>query len=135
MKHAMLCLLLLSACELDAARDYNVYKVTWTCLSSEGCERAREAMLIDRATINKAGVFVYFQSTRDPSFWREGQRVPSDELPAECSWLHGLALFGMELEPSRFCRISKGFELELSIPNQDPATQSEWSLEAREIDP
>lgn len=135
MKRAMLCLLLLAACELDAARNYRVYKLTWTCLSPEGCERAPEAMLIDRATITDGSVFVRFESTRDPSFNSRGQRVPSDELPAECSWLHGFFLFGIELEPSRFCRTSNGFELELSIPNQDPATHSDWLVEAREIDP
>lgn len=135
MKRAMLCLLLLAACELDAARNYDVYKLTWTCLSPDGCERAQEVMLVNRATITHGDVFVWFESTRAPTFRSLGQRVRSDELPAECSWLHGFSLFGFELEPSRFCHISNGFELELSIPNQDPAARSEWLVEAREIDP
>lgn len=120
MKRAMLFLLLLAACELDAARNYRVYKLTWTCVSPEGCERAQEAMLVDRATIADGSVFVRFESTRDPGFDSSGQRVPSDELPAECSWLHGFFLFGFELEPSRFCGTSNGFELELSIPQSRP---------------
>ena len=135
MKRAMLCLLLLSACELDAARNYRVYKLTWSCLSPGGCERAQEAMLLDRADIIDGDYDVRFYSTRDPVFGSWGQMVPSDELPAECSLLHGFFLFGLELEPSRFCRTSKGFELELSIPNRDPATHSNWLVEAREIDP
>ncbi len=135
MKRAMLCLLLLSACELDAARNYSVYKLTWSCLSAGGCERAQEAVLIDRARIVDDDIFVRFESTRDPVFSGRGQMVPSDELPAECSLLHGFFLFGLELEPSRFCRTSKGFELELSIPDRDPATHGDWLVEAREFDP
>lgn len=135
MKRAMLCLLLLAACELDAARNYSVYKLTWTCLSPERCERAQEVMLVNRAKITDGDVFVWFESTRDPAFLSVGQRVLSDELPTECSWLHGFFLFGLELEPSRFCRTSNGFELELSILDQNPATQSEWLVEARETDP
>jgi hypothetical protein len=61
--------------------------------------------------------------------------VPSDELPAECSWLYGFSFFGIEAEPSRFCRTAGRVELDLSIPNQDPATYSEWLVEGREIDP
>ena len=64
-----------------------------------------------------------------------------DELPAGCSWLYDLGLF--ELEPFRCCRTSRGlelkrprlcfmpggFELDLSIPNQDPTTYSMWLVE------
>ena len=134
MKPAMLCLLLLSACELKAARNYSTYELTWSCQSSEGCERTDQVTLIDRATIvDGDDEFMDFSSSRG-GFREEAQRIPSDELPADCSWLYGLELFTYEIEPSRFCRTSGGFELEVSIPNRDPTTHSEWFVEGRETD-
>ena len=91
--------------------------------------------LIDRAEIINGGNFANFSSTHDEFFREDGQMVASDLLPAECSLLLGLALFATELEPSRLCRTSEKFELELSIPNRSPTTHSKWLVEAREIDP
>ncbi len=131
----MLCLLLLSACsDLTVELNYREYALTWTCLSPEGCEHAEQLVLIDRAEITKGGVLVDFLSTRNHNFREYAQMVPSDDLPEKCFWLHGFSLFGIEAEPSRSCRISKGFELELSIPNRDPAIHSKWLVEARETD-
>jgi hypothetical protein len=134
MKPAVLCLLFLSACELKAARNYSTYKLTWSCQSSAGCERADQVTLIDRATIvDGDDEFMDFSSSRI-DFREVAQRIPSDDLPASCSWLYGLELFTHEIEPSRFCRTSGGFELEVSIPNRDPTTHSMWLVEARETD-
>jgi hypothetical protein len=135
MKPAVLCLLLLSACELEAARNYRVYRLTWTCLSPEGCERTEQMALLDRAKNIHRSAFVWFESTRDFDFVSVGQLVPSDALPAECFWLYGFVLFGFEMEPSRFCRTAGRIEMNLSIPNQDPATNSTWLVEGRETDP
>ena len=137
MKPAVLSLLLLlSACsDLTVARNYRTYALTWSCLSPEGCERTEDVELIDRAEIINGGDFVDFSSTQDWIFREDGQMVPSDMLPADCYWLLGLALFTYELEPSRFCRTSGGFDLEVSIPNRDPMTYSKWLVEGREIDP
>lgn len=135
MKPAVLCLLLLAACELDAARNYRVYKVTWTCVSPEACEHTEQVELINRAQITDGSDFIFFKSARDPDFSSFGQMVPTDELPDGCSWLYGFTIFEIEVEPSRFCRASGGFELELSIPNDDPTTHSEWHVEGREFDP
>jgi hypothetical protein len=135
MKPAVLCLLLLSACELEALRNYRVYKLTWTCLSPDGCERTEQVALVDRAEIINGDVSVMFKSTRDENFRSYGQMVPSDALPVECSWLYGFYLFGVEIEPSRFCRTSGRIEMNLSILNRDPATESEWLVEGRETDP
>lgn len=133
MKAALLCSLLLSACTL--APNYRVYAVTWICVSPEGCERTAQVELINRGQIINGEDFVFFESTREPGFSIAGQMVPSDELPSECSWLYGLTIFAIEVEPSRFCRTSGGFELELSLPNEDPATHSAWLVKGREIDP
>jgi hypothetical protein len=135
MKPAVLCLLLLSACELDAARNYSVYKVTWTCMSPGSCERTDKVELIDRAQITDGYDFVFFESSWDPSFSDSGRMIPSDELPAKCWWLYGLTILHFELEPSRFCRSDRRFELELSMPNDEPSTHSAWLVEGREIDP
>jgi hypothetical protein len=51
-----------------------------------------------------------------------------------CSWLYFLSLFGHELERSKFCRTPGGFELELSIPNEDPTTHSKWVVAGRDLD-
>jgi hypothetical protein len=133
MKPAVLCLLLLSACTV--AENYRTYALTWSCLSIEGCERTEQVMLIDRAEIINGDDIVQFTSTRDGYFLDFAQMVPSDTLPAECSWLYDFSLFAIEAEPSRFCRTSGGFELELLLPNQDSATYSKWFIEGREIDP
>ena len=133
MKAALLCSLLLSACTLPL--NYRTYAVTWTCVSPEGCERTEHVELIDRAQIINGDDVVTFTSTRDEGFTNFGQMVSSDELPADCSWLYGFTIFAIEVEPSRFCRTSGGFELELSLPNEDPATHSMWFVEGREIDP
>jgi hypothetical protein len=135
MKPAVLCLLLLAACELEAARNYRTYEVTWTCLSPEGCERTDQVALIDRAEIINESFFVNFMSTRGELFWGRGQMMPSDTLPAGCYWLYGPPLFEMDLGPSRFCRSSEAFELELAILNRDPATHSKWLVEGRQIAP
>lgn len=133
MKPALLCSLFLSACV--AAANYRQYAVTWTCLSAEGCESAEAVAAIDRAYIVKGGDYVGFESTRDGNFRLYAQMVSSDELPAGCSWLHSFNLFETEAEPARFCRTSGRFEVELSLPNRDPATESVWLGEGREIDP
>lgn len=135
MKPAMLCLLLLSACsDLTVELNYRTYALAWTCLSPEGCEYADQVPLIDRAKIINDGVLVYFSSTENQDYFDYAQMVPSEDLPAECSWLHGFSIFAIEAEPSRLCRMSGRFELEFSIPNRDPATHSEWLVEGRETD-
>jgi hypothetical protein len=120
-------LLLLPACA-DAGTAYD-YALTWTCLSPDGCERVEEVRLVDRMNVN--GDRFYFTSTRD-QFGEGAQRVASDLLPPECAWLHSFTLFGRELAPSLICRTAAGFELELSIPNRNPATYSEWVVDARD---
>lgn len=128
MKAAILCVLLLSACADEIPYDYGV---TWICLSPEGCVRADELRLIDRLNINGDGF--YFTSSRDESFSTAAQRVRSDSLPAGCFWLYSLAPFGDELEPQKACNTSGGFDLELSIPNPDPATHSQWLVKIRDL--
>lgn len=136
MKPAVLCLLLLSACsDPFGVRNYRTYKLTWTCVSPTGCERADLVALIDRARIVNGDELVEFQSSHDEYFRQVAQMVPSDALPADCFWLYGAAFFALELEPGMFCRTSGEFDLELSIPDRDPATASEWLVHGREIDP
>jgi hypothetical protein len=134
-KHAVLCLLLLSACELEAARNYRVYKLTWACLSPEGCERTQQVELIDRMRIIDGYEVIDFLSSRDEGFREDAQKVPANDLPDNCSWMYGLALFAHEIEPFTFCGTSGRFELQLSIPNREPTTQSKWLVEGRETDP
>jgi hypothetical protein len=128
-KARILCLLLLSACGEYSFEDK--YALTWTCLSSEGCERAEEVALVDRLTVFRDSFA--FESTRDLTFYESSQRVTSSSVPAGCALLYNLSLFGHELEPSLLCRTSRGFDLELSIPNRSPATASQWLVEIREL--
>jgi hypothetical protein len=128
MRAGILCLLLLSACEDKVAYDYGL---TWVCLSPEGCERTEELTLLNR--LNIYGDRFFFLSTRDSSIDEDAQRFGSESLPAGCWWLYGFSVFGRDLEPSKACDVSGGFDLELSIPNRNPSTYSQWFVEAREL--
>lgn len=128
MKASMLCLLLLPGCTAsDIPYDYGL---TWTCLSPEGCERADDVALVDRLNVN--GERFYFTSTR-ADFREIAQRVDSDLLPAGCFWLYSFSLFGEEVEPTMVCRVLGGFDWEFSFSNRNPATHSQWLVEAREL--
>jgi hypothetical protein len=134
MKPGVLCLLLLSGCSsLSPSDDSDVveYTLTWYCISPEGCERTAEVQRIDRATVDFWDV--RFMSTQDESFAEDAKSVGSDTLAVRCSWLHFLSLFGYELEPSKFCFTPGGFEVHLSIPDEDPATHSKWVVSARDL--
>jgi hypothetical protein len=138
MKPAVLCLLLVSACsDLTSSPNFRAYALTWTCLSPEGCERTEQVTLFDRAEIlnGELSDHIEFQNTRDSFFADRAQIVTSDALPAECAWLYGFFLLGVEADPSVFCRVPRGFELELLIPNRDTETRSKWLVDGREIDP
>jgi hypothetical protein len=138
MKPAVLCLLLVSACSnFTSVPKFRAYALTWSCLSPDGCERTEQVTLFDRAEIFDDGrsEFIEFKSTRDGAFWDNAQMVPSDALPEDCVWLHGFSFLGIEADPSMLCRVSGGFELELSVSNRDPETRSEWLVEGREVDP
>jgi hypothetical protein len=128
MRAGILCLLLLSACEDKVPYDYGL---TWVCLSPEGCERTEELTLLNRLNLYLDGLF--FLSTRDSSIEESAQRFGSESLPAGCWWLYGFSVFGRDLEPAKACDVSGGFDLELSIPNRNPSTQSQWRVEAREL--
>ena len=134
MRSGLLCLLLLPACSW-LGPDYEPttyrYALTWYCISPEGCERTQEVARIDRAT--EIEFIVTFTSTQDPSFEEEGKQLYVESIPDECSWLHYLSFFGHDLEPSLYCHDVSGFELRLSIPNADPATQSRWVVSGRDL--
>lgn len=137
MKPGVLCLLLLSGCSYfwfpDEGDPVIVdYELTWTCVSLEGCERAADVSRIDRVTVDGYYDF-YFTSTQDPSFGEDALRINSDALGLGCFWLYFLSLFGHELEREQVCLTPGGFEVEVSIPNADPATHSRWLLTARDL--
>lgn len=133
MKPGILCLLLLSGCPLNhGSPPVFEYALTWTCLSAdESCEHAEELARIDRMDLQE-GV-CQFTSTQDESFGEEALEVISDELPRRCSWVYSLSLLGHELERQVICFVPGGFEMEISIPNEDPTTFSEWLLEGRKL--
>jgi hypothetical protein len=106
------------------------YWLTWYCVSSEGCERTEEVTPIDRVVITDYDL--HFTSTQDESFGADAQIIATDSMGRYCYQLHSLTLFGHALEPSKFCFTPAGFELELSIPNEDPATQSKWVVSGRD---
>jgi hypothetical protein len=131
----LLCLLLLSACSfLSPPHDPEIHEhvLTWTCLSAEGCERTEEVQRIDRVAVADYYEF-HFTSTQDESFGEDALTIAADSLGRRCLWLEFLSLFGQELERSTLCFTPGGFELELSIPNQDPATQSKWLVKGRDL--
>lgn len=129
MKARILCLLLLTACSDDVVT-YD-YSLTWTCLSAEGCERTDELKLYDR--LNIAAETFIFASTRNQRYLVTAQRLGSDSVPPGCFLLYGLSLFGDEAEPAKVCHVSGGFDMEISIPDRNPATHSPWLAKAREL--
>jgi hypothetical protein len=134
MKYGMLCLLLLSGCAPPYERPYSrEYALAWICLSPEGCERTAEVERIDRLEIVVRSRACQFTSTQDEAFSADAQQILEDVLPTDCPSIRFLSLFGHELEPSELCYVPGGFELELSIPNQDPTTFSMWLVEGREL--
>jgi hypothetical protein len=126
-KRGLLCLLLLSGCWSSEEPLLEEYALTWTCVSSGGCERAAEVERIDRAAIR--GRDARFTSTQEPTFAADATRILSNLLPLGCGWLYYLSLFGHELERSMFCYGPASFQLELAIPNEDPTTFSMWLVE------
>ena len=134
MKPGVLCLLLLPACGFFAPsyEPYTYeYALTWYCVSPEGCERTEAVVLIDRVTENDRSF--HFTSTQDSSLDEEGTQLIVDSLPLDCSWIYYLSFFGHDLERSRLCYNVGGFELELAIPNEDPATHSQWVVSGRDL--
>lgn len=129
----LLCLLLLSGCSLDPGPPKVFeYALTWTCLSAdEGCEGAEDLMRIDRMDLQEH--ICQFTSTQDESYGETAQQVFSDELPRRCSWMYSLSLLGHELERQVICFVPGGFEMEISLPNEDQATFSQWLLEGRKL--
>ena len=134
MTRVMLCLLLLSGCLTHNDRPTaDHFALTWTCRSPESCERAQELERIDRMELMLYGRDCHFTSTQDLTFAADAKQILSDLLPPGCSWLYFLSLFNHELPRSRLCFVPGGFELELAIPNQDPATSSMWLVEGRDL--
>lgn len=133
MNRGILCLLLLSGCwSSDYSFPVDEFALTWTCLSPEGCERAAEVERIDR--MKSVQQDYHFTSTQDPTFAEDATVVVSATLPLGCSWMYFLTLFRHELERSKLCYLPGGFDLELAIPNEDPATSSMWLVKARDMD-
>jgi hypothetical protein len=128
MKAGVLCVLLLAACSDGVTYDYSV---TWTCLSAEGCERMDELGLYDR--LNILGDTFVFTSSRNEIYSVSAQRFGSESLPDGCFWLYSLSLFGDESEPAKGCHVSGGFDMEIAIPDRNPATNSLWLARAREL--
>lgn len=134
MKLAILCSLLLPACTLSKPPyepEMYEYELSWYCISPEGCEHMQEAARIDR--VKEIGYDFHFTSTQDPSFEEYGLQIFQDSLPTRCAWIYYLSFFGHDLERSRLCYDLDGFELELSIPNEDPATYSQWVVAGRKL--
>lgn len=131
MKRAILCLLVLSGCWPDEEPRVVEYALVWKCLTAEGCERTGEVERIDRMELVRNDC--QFTSTQDESFDADAKRIFSPLLPGSCYWVYFLSLFGHELPQSRICFGPAGFELELSIPNEDPATSSMWLVEGRDV--
>ncbi|HWN71877.1 MAG TPA: hypothetical protein VNM90_29765 [Haliangium sp.] len=136
MKPGMLCLLLLSGCSfLSFPEDpppVSEYALTWTCRSPEGCERTEDVERIDR--MKTVAGECHLSSTQDASFGLDGDFGFGTTLPGGCSWLYNLSLFGHDLERARVCEVPGGVEMELAIPNADPATYSMWLVEGRDVD-
>jgi len=118
-----------SACG-DLSNAYT-HSVSWTCISNQGCDRADVVREFDRAWVGSSELRLY--SAGDDTSGAAVSRVPSDSVPENCDVLLGLSLFGHALEPVSFCRVPGGFEFELSIPDSNPTSSSEWRVEMQSL--
>ena len=120
--------LLLFVCALLSCGtdDYYTHSIEWTCLASS-CERTEALSSFDRAWFGQRQINLH--SEQDPSVIFITTRVTSDSLPDGCVYLYGLELFGHVLEPLILCRAGAGFDTEVSIPNVNPSTSSDWRIE------
>lgn len=136
MRPGILCLLFISGCSFlefpDPPPVVYEYGLTWICESPEGCERTDELRRIDRATVTDYR-FVRFTSTYDETYEMEAEIAFGPSLPPGCSWMYFLTFFGHELERAKNCEVPGGFELEISIPNEDPTTHSMWLIEGLDV--
>jgi hypothetical protein len=101
-------------------------------VSPEGCEHTEEVRRIDRARITDDR-YVHFTSTQDELYGMDAEIAFASSLPIGCSWMYFLTFFGHELERAKNCEVPGGFELEISIPNEDPATYSMWLIEGLDV--
>ncbi|ACY15194.1 hypothetical protein [Haliangium ochraceum] len=70
----------------------------------------------------------------DEELFVEGQLALSNQVPEpRCYLVVGLELFGHEIGVPRFCHTPNGFELMVTIPDEDPETSTSWVLMAREL--
>lgn len=134
MNRGMLYVSLVLACSCSCTFEYRPwlgYSTSWTCLSSEGCERGEQLALIDRLAIHETYEFYEIWSTRDATYRWLADLLDSDSLPPHCYLMTGVAIFGHELEPLQICPTDASFTMELAIPNRDEQTHSMWRVEAR----
>lgn len=132
-RNTVLCLQILPVLLFGCGSVSNLYthSITWICLSPGDCARADVVADFDRAWIGDGQV--YLLSTSDESVSNRATRIPSDAAPDGCDLLVGLNLFGHALEPLSICRITGGYSVELSIPDPNPSSASEWRIEMRPL--
>ncbi|ACY14664.1 hypothetical protein Hoch_2119 [Haliangium ochraceum DSM 14365] len=106
------------------------HSMSWACLS-DICERADAVAGFDRAIVDRNQINLY--SSADESVLHVITRIPSDAAPEGCDFLYGLVLFGHTLEPLAICRAGSGYNIEVAIPDPNPATASEWRIEMRPL--
>ncbi|ACY17024.1 hypothetical protein [Haliangium ochraceum] len=127
-------LMMLAGCgPIEPDYPNNKYTLTWYCTSDDGtCERVVELRRYDRASIQNNDLTIW--DSQDPGGAIEALIVYSDSLPQHCDRIFYLVFFGHEIEEPRYCGNHYAFEIELSIPDEDPATSSRWVISAAPLD-
>ncbi|ACY14663.1 hypothetical protein Hoch_2118 [Haliangium ochraceum DSM 14365] len=119
----------MSGCLFEDVPTYK-YRTTWVC-TMDDCGRATAVVEYDQAKL-RAGE-LELTSTVDEALFTDGIVGRSGTVPSQCRLVFGLNLFGHELEPSMLCFLPSGFELTVSIPDENAETSSTWLLMAREL--
>ncbi|ACY17387.1 hypothetical protein [Haliangium ochraceum] len=105
------------------------YRLTWVC-GMDICERSDEVVRYDSAQIRNGELEL--SSTVDDALFTDGLVATSGMLNADCRLVFGLVMFGHPLDEPMLCFTANGFELTVSIPNEDGETSSTWVIMARE---
>ncbi|ACY15192.1 hypothetical protein [Haliangium ochraceum] len=119
-----------TSCWFETGPDRFIYQLSWFCAESS-CERGDDLNQFNRA--ETYGTDFAMSSTSASDLATSATIVVSATLGRDCRLVLDLVLFGHELDESILCFTPNGFELTVTIPDEDPETSSTWVVMAREL--
>ncbi|ACY15189.1 hypothetical protein [Haliangium ochraceum] len=127
---SVIAFLWLTGCLVDS-NPTRRFRTSWVCAVDE-CSRIEAVRQYDRAQLEYDELEL--MSSSDDSLFTDARLVVSNQVLApDCLLVLGLQLFEHEIESAKYCSTPSGFELTVTIPDEDPETSSTWVVMAREL--